>query len=293
MISIKDDAAQSATSKQQKQQRFTYVAEHPWHVLAHCRSDLEKWGLAPGRNFYLKRFQFDVPLSPYQTDEALVWQFLRDPDVLAHLEVITASNQWAPMRGRVDVTEDGGDVQVHALRATVTRLDFFDRLWSSGVVRRDGSISACLDRVVEADNAGVFGRQEGSEGWSRVLVSDRLRACLVDRDEDAQYGEFAAATDRQEVMFHVLVLLVLGGRVCQYDDAMHAYVEASRQLYKDLVRAQKAEGDRGVQVSSSVFQIVAAMMFPVQHVQNRLYVSVDRTRRSVVAMYHGQSAYEV
>lgn len=43
-------------------------------------------------------------------------------------------------------------------------------------------------------------------------------------------------TDRSEFLVHVFRALCLGGALCQYEDGIKAYMDATRQIYKELVR---------------------------------------------------------
>lgn len=65
-------------------------------------------------------------------------------------------------------------------------------------------------------------------------MSDELRKCLV--MPVAETYDIFEESDRKQFIFHVFKALCLGGKLCQYEDYVAAYLEATKLIYKDLVR---------------------------------------------------------
>lgn len=86
-----------------------------------------------------------------------------------------------------------------------------------GVLREDGNIVKCLDEYVD-----------------NFIVSDNLRKCLI-MPVSESYDSFSTE-DREEFIFHVFTALALGGKLCQYEDAIKEYTESTKLVYKDLIR---------------------------------------------------------
>ncbi|KAJ3190929.1 hypothetical protein HDU67_006061, partial [Dinochytrium kinnereticum] len=102
---------------------------------------------------------------------------------------------------------------------TITSLSFFDRLkppTPHAPLRPDGQIKKCLDEYVDG-----------------FVVSDELRKCLL-MEECESYDLFSKA-DRREFIFMLFKSVALGGRLCQFEDEIGAYLETTKKLYKDLM----------------------------------------------------------
>jgi cilia- and flagella-associated protein 300 len=117
----------------------------------------------------------------------------------------------------------------------MTNMSIFDKLKeigaivralvdSAGVVRETGGIVKCFDEPVNG-----------------LLVGDELHQLLVNEDFE-KYCELSES-ERSELLVHILRRLCVGGGLCQYDDDVDNYAEATKLLYKDLVRCVR--GGRG------------------------------------------------
>lgn len=42
--------------------------------------------------------------------------------------------------------------------------------------------------------------------------------------------------EREEFIFRIFQMLVLGGVLCQYEDTLHPYLNTTKAIYKDLIR---------------------------------------------------------
>lgn len=144
-----------------------------------------------------------------------------------------------------------------------------------GVLRENGNIVKCLDEYVD-----------------NFIVSDDLRKCLL--MPEFEFYDIFSDVERKEFIFHVFKSLCLGGKLCQYEDSIKEYNESTKLVYKDLISVVKDES--GLRVSSHVYKIVGAdsahsPLFPMEHVQNFCYVSIDAMRRHVNIWYHASNVY--
>ena len=187
-----------------------------------------------------------------------------------HIQVVGKRDSWGTL-GRVE------QVTIEETKHTVTSLDFFDRLYSNGIVREDHAITKCLDEYVDS-----------------FLVADELRKCLL-MQEYPSYDIFTAQ-DRQEFIFHVFKALCLGGRLCQYEDTIQPYLEATRKIYKDLITVVRDSATNKLKVASHVYKVLdvessVSPLFLMEHPQNFCYVSIDPYKRHVNVFYHASDAY--
>lgn len=55
-------------------------------------------------------------------------------------------------------------------------------------------------------------------------------------DEECPEYNLYLKDEREEFIFHIFQMLVLGGILCQYEDVLNPYLEVTKAIYKDLVR---------------------------------------------------------
>ena len=65
-------------------------------------------------------------------------------------------------------------------------------------------------------------------------IPDKLRELLIVKDSD-NYSKLNKE-DKSEFVFQLFQLLVIGGRLCQYEDRLKPYMKITKALYKDCVR---------------------------------------------------------
>lgn len=139
---------------------------------------------------------------------------------------------------------------------------------------RAGYIAKCLD--VPCDEM--------------VIASDKLRLMLL--DESSEEWEVFSAQERQEMIFHILARLAIGGGLNQYEDQIEPYLTMTKAMYKDLVAVQK-DGAGQLQVRSIALHVHAASgttnsLFPSASKHNFCYLTIDPLQRHVRYWY---SAY--
>ena len=219
-----------------------------------------KWNLAP--TMVAKAFRFDQAFKPEQLD-AFLLDFFNDPEVQEHAPIALSGGSWGRL-GKASA------VKKERLASTLLRLDLFDQLEEAGIVRK-GSIGGCLDAQV-----------------GEVLVSDRLRLCLL--DEASEEWEAFSSMQRRELLLHVLRRLAVGGGLNQFDDKMEPYLAACKALYKDLVAVQKEASTGKLQVRSLCYEVTeasgdAGSLFPRASPHNFCYVCIDPVQRHVKYWY--------
>lgn len=128
------------------------------------------------------------------------------------------------------------NVQFERLQVTATSLDFFNNLTSCrDIISQNKDIKGCFDEYID-----------------NLLISDELRKVLVNHDSK-NYNLFSSS-HRSEFMFHIFKQLCIGGNVCQFEDSVDVYLEATRSLYKDLVSVLR-NSDGSLKPISFVFKI--------------------------------------
>ncbi|KAI9141107.1 hypothetical protein BKA69DRAFT_427363 [Paraphysoderma sedebokerense] len=229
---------------------------------------------------YMKRFAYDQFFQPYQVHSFLN-SFFSDANVLAQLKVISGSDTWCSLGS---VTKDS--IKWQELKSTVLSLNFFDKLQQNGIIRSNGSIAKCLDEYYSPPS------DEYEPG--DFIISDLLRKTILDPCFDSY--ELFDDEERNEFIFHIFKRLVLGGTICQFEDEWTEYLETTKLIYKDLVRVQKERITSNLMIASHVYQIKnlessVAPLFPMEHTQNFMYVSIDPVRRNVSVWYHASPSY--
>lgn len=81
-----------------------------------------------------------------------------------------------------------------------------------------------------------------------VTVSDKLRELLVNPESENTNLVFSPDQQR-ELLFHVFKALCVGGAICQPDERLEAYTQATKVLYKDLVSVRKNTASGSVEIS--------------------------------------------
>lgn len=53
---------------------------------------------------------------------------------------------------------------------------------------------------------------------------------------DSDHYDIYSESERSEFIFRLFRHLCLGGAICQYEDTVQPYLDATKAIYKDLVR---------------------------------------------------------
>lgn len=226
---------------------------------------LKKWDLSG--TMVLRAFRFDQQLQRAQID-AFMLDLFNDPNVAAALPVCTGRGAWGPLGRPVSA------VRKSEVPTTAVRTDLFDRLYEHGIAARPrageeegGYIAKCLDQPL-ADG---------------LVASDRLRLLLCDEGSD-EWGLYAEG-ERAELLFRCLRHVCVGGGLCQYEDRLGPLLDATKALYRDLVRVRKNGSTGQLEVGSWTYALHGAdgtQLWARESPHNFWYVSVDPLKRHVV-----------
>lgn len=156
------------------------------------------------------------------------------------------------------------------LNVTVTSTSFLDRLITAGVAAADGSLRRCFD-----------------ETFDGCSVSDLLREMLV--NPDSQHSDlFSPVNDQNELFFKIFRALVIGGPLCQSDDKLQPYENATQALYKALVSVKKNAADKSaIDVTSHAYAVDrSSALFKNDSPFHSCFVIVDPKKRWLTVWYH-------
>jgi len=55
-------------------------------------------------------------------------------------------------------------------------------------------------------------------------------------DEESEEYNLYSEYEKNEFVFRIFQMLVLGGTLCQFEDVIQPYLDITRKIYKDLIR---------------------------------------------------------
>ncbi|XP_015172855.1 PREDICTED: uncharacterized protein C11orf70 homolog [Polistes dominula] len=168
-------------------------------------------------------------------------------------------------------------VDVEQLPCSVINMSFFDKLRNPD----NGIISI----------SGVIRKRYDSEIHD-FLVSDKLREMLLD-EESEQYNLYTK-DERNEFIFCIFQMLVLGGSLCQYEDTLEPYLTITKRMYKDLIRVEKRKNSEELSISTIVLKVIAKdnknrEYYPSNtscNIQNIGFLLIDGNLREVTTFLH-------
>ncbi|XP_043489764.1 cilia- and flagella-associated protein 300-like [Polistes fuscatus] len=233
---------------------------------------LNKWGLKT--NIIIQHFSFNEPFylyHKYHFTEA----FFKNCVVAENLLTKTG-NSWTK-QGVIASTVD-----VEQMPCSVINMSFFDKLRNpdKGIISSSGVIRKRYDSEIH-----------------NFLVSDKLREMLLDEESD-QYNLYSK-DERNEFIFCIFQMLVLGGNLCQYEDTLEPYLNTTKCIYKDLIRVQKRKNSEELSISTTVLKVIAKdnknqEYFPSNtscNIQNIGFLLIDGHLREVTTFLHQFSGY--
>ncbi|KAK1123004.1 hypothetical protein K0M31_008640 [Melipona bicolor] len=159
-------------------------------------------------------------------------------------------------------------------------MSFFNKLKDpeNAVVHKSGIICKRYDMEIE-----------------NFLISDNLRGMLLD-EECPEYNLYSK-DEREEFIFCIFQMLVLGGTLCQYEDVLNPYFKVTKAIYKDLIKVQKNK-DADLSISTVVLQVIAKdskgqAYFPCDpyHKQNIGFLLIDGITHEITTFLHQFGEY--
>eukprot|EP00605_Chrysophyceae_sp_TOSAG23-4_P000812 GSChrysophyteH1.ASY1.ANO1.902.1 assembled CDS len=144
-------------------------------------------------------------------------------------------------------------------------MDFFERLDENDITT-NGRIRGCFEEVFDG-----------------MSVQDKLRELLI--NEDSENASLFSDKDRNELLYALFKLLVVGGSMCQPDTDTTRYFDMTKGLYKDLLTVYKAPTTGNVTVSGKVYRVTGAEGLTLhQHEDkpfNTLLVIIEPMRKEI------------
>lgn len=168
-----------------------------------------KWGML--NHMQILQFKFEQEFKKYKENDFL-WRFFNDPNVRSSFAVCNSKGGFSSLYGKVE------KVIFKELNKNVIRMDFFNRLYDSGIVRKNETITRCFDIFLD----------------DGMTVSNKLFELFLCPDSDN--WDLYSEEERDEFIFHIMKRICIGGAMNQYEDKFTHYFETTKGIYKDLVR---------------------------------------------------------
>ncbi|XP_043526754.1 cilia- and flagella-associated protein 300-like isoform X2 [Frieseomelitta varia] len=231
---------------------------------------LTKWGIKG--NFVIQHFTFNEPFQQYHKYH-LAEAFFQDSIVAKEL-LTKQGNDWV----KQGIT--ASSVEIKPIPCSVLNMSFFNKLKDpeNAVVYKSGIICKRYDMEIE-----------------NFLISDNLRRMLLD-EECPEYNLYSK-DEREEFIFCIFQMLVLGGILCQYEDVLNPYLKVTKAIYKDLIKVQKNK-DADLSISTVVLQVIAKdskgqAYFPCDpyHKQNIGFLLIDGITHEITTFLHQFGEY--
>ncbi|XP_076282889.1 cilia- and flagella-associated protein 300 isoform X3 [Lasioglossum baleicum] len=131
--------------------------------------------------------------------------------------------------------------------------------------------------------------------WAKQGITSSVVEMLLD-EECPEYNLYTK-DEREEFIFRIFQMLVLGGILCQHEDKLDPYLDATKTIYKDLIRVEK-QNDSDLSVSTLVLEVVVKdsknqAYFPCKpsHIQNIGFLLVYNKTREITTFLHQYGEY--
>jgi len=248
---------------------FSFTAqphkELPSFSVKSQRENFEKWGMVQMnvQNFSYNNY-FDL-----ESKEDFVKAFFDDAVTKIAFKTFLKGSQCS--LGHMPPVKY---VKVKYLPSTVTNMGFFDRLFKNSVVRSCGTIKKCFDEMIDD-----------------VLISDELRKMMLTDESD--HASLFTDEEKEEFIYAIFRNIVLGGYCNQYEDDVQPYIDATKYVYKDLVKVVKDPKTKNLSILSTVLKVEmfdenGGMIFPgnQSHAQNFCYFIINPEKRTILIWHH-------
>ncbi|XP_051160212.1 cilia- and flagella-associated protein 300-like isoform X2 [Leptopilina boulardi] len=219
-------------------------------------------------NISIQNFAFNESFHSYHKYQ-LAEAFFKDETVAKALKLKNGNN-W--------ITEGtvASSVEVKQLQCSVLNMSFFDKLKNSdnNIVYNSGAIHKRYDEEID-----------------EFLVSDNLRAMLL--NEECDEYDLYTKHEREEFIFVIFQMLVLGGILCQYEDNIQCYLDATKTIYKDLISVENQEESNKLYITTMVLKVdvknsQGESYFPKNpsHKQNLGFLLIEPSSRQITTVLH-------
>ncbi|KAL4436057.1 hypothetical protein ABPG74_022292 [Tetrahymena malaccensis] len=181
----------------------------------------QKWGL---NYLTISSYRFNQRFEEVSAEQFLL-EFFNFPEVRQ-----TLSSMNTPK-------ENYSSIKYKRLKVNQIKMDMFDRLEENNLVVKDMIKQTYEDFVEE------------------IQINDLVRECLI--KEESEHYELFSEDDRKQFLFRLFQLVVLGGQMCQWEEKLSIYLDATKHLYKNLVTARKDSATDNIYIDSFVYEIQA------------------------------------
>lgn len=185
---------------------------------------LLQWGLS--QTFKILKFRFNMSFSDVN-NSAFISDFFNSKTVKGHLQHL----------GYLQQFDHFENFKFKKLKCKEVTLNVFDIFEEIGVVSANGDLRKTWGEMVEG-----------------IDIVDKLREVLI-FEESEMYEELPAET-RNELLIHLLEIVVLGGSLNQYEDKINPYKEAVKEIYKNLVSVKTDSSTNNIFVETIPYQIL-------------------------------------
>ena len=160
-------------------------------------------------------------------------------------------------------------VELQQLSTAVMSMDFFDRLEEADITR-NGIIKGCFEEIYDG-----------------ISVADKLRDMMA--NDDSENASLYTEKEKNELIFVLFRLLVLGGSMAQPDTKIERYRELTKLMYKELLTVFKNPASGEVSIAGRCFRIekIAGLDLwedPEKKKQNLLVAIVDPLKKVVTTL---------
>lgn len=245
-------------TEEQGRYEFTYVpSQFSLKKDTEGKTLLKKWGFE--FDMVYEEFRFDESFKPEKLDHFLL-DFFNSRNVQGTVKVSSKRSGLVNMMGKATKVES------EMLKTNVLNMSFFDKLKEENIIGENGYIRGCMPE-----------RYSGCEGGSL------LREMFINEDSES----YLAYDDdeREELLFHIMHRICIGGSMCQPEDNAKIYLSTAKQLYKEFVAVRKNKNTNALYVASvpiAINNITGINLFPdADSPHNFCYLIVDPQRRAV------------
>jgi hypothetical protein len=237
---------------------FETIADSP--VDAPGLAKIAQWGLEP--TLKIHKFRYNLEYDDLNIKSFLVDLFNSPAFKKETCNFLPTSDSWI------------NSVTFERLRSTLVNMNLFDKFEESDLCYQDGSIKKMWGYDVQD-----------------IEMVDKIRSSMIDEDSE----EFLAFedTDRKELLFRLLQLFVLGGKLNQYEDNLNEYKDFIKKLYKSLVNVKKDQSTNHVYIDTAFYSLKKVgpqEIFPPtqgpDHPQNICYALINKGTRSLWLLYN-------
>jgi len=159
------------------------------------------------------------------------------------------------------------NIKYEQLSTTVMSMEFFDRLYDD--VCPNGYIRGCFE-----------------ETYDGIIVQDKLRELML--NPDSENSCLFNDKDRNQYIYNLFKLLVVGGSLCQPETKVDRYFNMTKGLYKDTLTVYKQAKNDEITTAGKVFsikEVTGLTLFnDINSPHNALFLIVDPMKKHILTI---------